>query len=130
MKLKLSHNARMHKSRTTHFCTVASSPCGYSVRSFLHVALLAHRILGFINFWKIGGPSIHVCPEPHNFRDIPTGAGLNSFLLNMSCLHIDIFQDLLPVACSDLTEFLFGESNITAKLVRKLPFRNSYSKLG
>jgi hypothetical protein len=73
---------------------------------------------------------VHICPEPHNFRDIPTGAGLSSFSWNMSCLHIDVFQDLLPVACSDLTEFLFGESNITAKLVRKLPLRNSYSKLG
>ena len=80
MKLKLLHNARMHKSRTTTFCTVVPSPCGSSVWSFLHVALLASRILGlFINCWKICGPSIYVCPETHNLLDIPTGAELSSF---------------------------------------------------
>jgi len=48
----------------------------------------------------------------------------------MSCLRIDTFQELLPVTCSDLTAILFGVSNITAKLIRKLFFRKSYSELG
>jgi len=112
-----------------HFFTLAPSPCGSSVWSFLHVALLAARIFGlFINFWKIGRPSIYVCPETRSFRDIPTGTGLSSFLCNMSCLHIYTCHELLPMACSDLTAILFGVSNITANLVRKLSFRNSYSK--
>jgi hypothetical protein len=73
---------------------------------------------------------MYVCPERRSFRDIPTVTGLSSFLWNRSCLHMDTFHELLPVACSDFAAILFGVSNITAKFVRKLSFRNSYSEPG
>ena len=44
----------------TQFCTVVPNICGSSVWNFLHVTILAPRILRWLlDFWKICAPMLH-----------------------------------------------------------------------